>query len=40
MFMFEQDGDRGYEFRQVADLVTVPDPEMLAVRLTITFTQY
>ncbi|XP_076443450.1 phosphatidylinositol 3-kinase catalytic subunit type 3-like isoform X2 [Babylonia areolata] len=30
---FEKDGDKGYEFRQIADLVTIPDPEMLLENL-------
>ncbi|KAL8613416.1 hypothetical protein ACOMHN_057136 [Nucella lapillus] len=30
---FEKDGDKGYEFRQIADLVTIPDPEMLSENL-------
>ncbi|KAK7481349.1 hypothetical protein BaRGS_00027429, partial [Batillaria attramentaria] len=30
---FEKDGDRGYEFRTVAEIVTIPDPEMLLENL-------
>lgn len=36
---FEQDGDEVYQFRVQADIVTIPDQEILKVAHTVLFCQ-